>query len=164
MCFSRPTFGLGSTSWPLPPHACTMLEAPIPAKGSDGSASEYAVFGKALLEGKVLDGFRPLQKYWIGKPGLMTRPNAEADKKVSALVDALRGAQIASRATLIAHLQRKQTGEYRARSLNCARSHNDGLLGTAAGEIFLLDALQRWVVQSKRSLVAEVWRVVCSQL
>jgi hypothetical protein len=70
-----------------------------------GSASEYAVFGKALLEGLVLDGLAPLQPFWVGAPTLMVRPNAETDGKVRDLVSALRRAQVASRSALLRKLK-----------------------------------------------------------
>ena len=103
LCYVRPSFGFGGTAWPLPLHPCVM--STITGAREPGSASEYAVFGKALLEGLVLDGLAPLQPFWVGAPTLMVRPNAETDGKVRDLVSALRRAQVASRSALLRKLK-----------------------------------------------------------
>ena len=127
------------------------------AKGKrreEGAPSEFAVFGKALLEGEVIDGLGALQRYWVGSPALMVRTHGETDPKVREMVSELRRAGVTHRAALLKAL--------------------------AAQPLFLLGALQRcacssdawtaafahcwlccrWTVAAKRGLVAEVWRVV----
>ena len=103
LCYVRPSFGFGGTAWPLPLHPCA-LSATTGAREA-GSASEYAVFGRALLEGGVLEGLAPLQQFWVGSPALMVRPNAETDGKVRELVSALRRANVVRRSTLLGKLE-----------------------------------------------------------
>jgi hypothetical protein len=153
LCYVRPSFGLGSTCWPLPPHACLLRAAPKAGGGEDArdAALEHAVFGRALLEGRVLDGFGPLQRYWAGAPALLSRPHAMADKRCAALVDAL--------LALDAHAADG------ARAADGSALCKAGLRrAVAARPPLLLEALQRWIVPSKRALVQEVWRVIVASI
>ena len=104
VCYVRPSFGFGGTAWPLPPHPCVMNAATAGGR-EPGAASEYAIFGRALLEGNVLDGMSPLQKFWVGQPALMVRPNGEQDTKVRELVNALRKAKVGRKVELIKQLK-----------------------------------------------------------
>ena len=62
--------------------------------------AEYQWFGRALLEGAVIPSLKPLRACLASKPSLCTQPYTQ--RKVSAIVDALRAARVCNRAGLLA--------------------------------------------------------------
>jgi hypothetical protein len=167
VCYVRPSFGFGGTAWPLPPHPCVMNAATAGGR-EPGTATEYAIFGRALLEGNVLDGMAPLQKFWVGQPALMVRPNGEQDTKVRELVSALRKAKVSRKVELIKQLKEDprfllpalQRCAY-ARSLSFCLARSSFAVGSHTACIVV--AVLRWTVAAKRGLMDEVWRVVVAK-
>ncbi|KXZ53731.1 hypothetical protein GPECTOR_6g648 [Gonium pectorale] len=82
----------GLHAWPLPPVA-----APHP-----DAAERAAVFGAALLEGRVLPGLAELRPLLAASPAMMLRPELRGVARVGELVGALSRRRIDSRRSLAA--------------------------------------------------------------
>ena len=68
-----------------------------------------AAFAHALLDGKVFPALQDLRKAFVANPGLVARPEAQAHRRVSDLLAALKKAGVDSKAALARALAARPT-------------------------------------------------------
>lgn len=86
-----------------------LWELPASMRRCESEGDRISAFAAAFLEGKVFSALQDLRKAYASAPGLATRPEAQAHRRVSDLITALRRGGIDSRAGLAKALAKRPT-------------------------------------------------------